>query len=341
MSQKQLVCVITNVDSLVGYAVACRLLEGREELQNAQVRCLCRRREKLEDIERLGGEIMEVDYQDQNKLRHAMKQARCVFLIPEHSSQRVQEAQNVIKAAKQENVEHMAMKSWIGIDHIKEQNNQQFKCMSEYRKIEEMVRQEFGDQKHCISRLPLLNQLFYLMTPLAEKQQALCMPIKQESKWGSIDLRDMIDAIFNIFREQYGKQVFVSQKQVYCFTPQKNWKGEQVARSMALALEKSPEQFKYKHISNQEWKQYMHERHDDQRFKDRPDAEQGTEKPYTMPISRYFNDDLIQELLEWFQLASEGHADISTKDLQEILQHKPRDIEEYFKNNRDQFHRFR
>ena len=111
MSQKQL-CVITNADSLVGYALACRILEGREELHNVQVRCLCRTREKLEDIERLGGEIMEVDYQDENKLRHAMKQVRCVFLIPEHSSQRVQEAQNVIKAAKQENVEHMAMKSW-------------------------------------------------------------------------------------------------------------------------------------------------------------------------------------------------------------------------------------
>ena len=111
MSQKQLLC-ITNVDSLVGYAIACRLLEGREELQNIQIRCLCRNKEKLDDIERLGGELMQVNYQDQNQLRHAMKQARCVFLLPEHSSQRLQEAENVIKAAKQENVEHMAMKSW-------------------------------------------------------------------------------------------------------------------------------------------------------------------------------------------------------------------------------------
>ena len=213
--------------------------------------------------------------------------------------------------------------------------------MCEYRKIEEMVKQEFSGQKHCIIRLPMLNQLFYLMAPLAEKQQALCLPIKQENKWGAIDLRDMIDAIFNIVREQYSKQSFFSQKQVYHFTPQHNWKGEQVARGMALALDKNPEQFKYKHMGNEEWKKYMRERRDDERFKDRPHGEQGTEKSYTMPIGRYFNDGLIQELLEWCELASEGHVDVTTKDLQEILKREPRNIEEYFKNNRDQFRRFR
>ncbi|KAI7851809.1 hypothetical protein BDC45DRAFT_515098 [Circinella umbellata] len=340
MSQKQMLC-ITNVDSLVGYAIACRLLEGRKELQNMQIRCLCRNKEKLDDIERLGGELMQVNYQDQNQLRQAMKEVRCVFLLPEHSFQRVQEAENVIKAAKHQSVEHMAMKSWIGVEHVKQQDSQQFKNLHEYLKIEELVKQEFSGSKHCITRIPLLNQLFYLMTPMAEKEQALCMPIKQESKWGSIDLRDMIDGMFNLIREQVGKQSFVSQKQLYRLTPSQNWKGEQIARGMAIALDKSPEQFKYKHISNQEWQHYMRERKDDQRFKDRPHGEQGTEKPYTMPISMYFHNEIIQELMEWCELASQDRVDVTTKDLKEILQREPRNVEEYFKSNRDQFRRFR
>ncbi|KAI9269034.1 hypothetical protein BDA99DRAFT_503307 [Phascolomyces articulosus] len=338
MSQNQVIC-ITNVDGLIGYALACRLLEGRQELQNIHVRCLCRSTEGLEELQRLGGEIMQVNYQDENKLRQAVKQARCVFLIPEHSSQRVQEAENVIKAAKQESVEHMAMKSWIGVEHVKQEH--EFKTLVEYQQIEEKLKQEFPGSKHCVTRIPLLNQLFYLMTPMAETQEALRLPVKQDVKWGTIDLRDMVNAIFNLIRDQSKQPSFGTQKQVIRLTPEQNLKGEQIARGMALSLEKDPQHFKYKQISDNEWEEYMRERRNDPRYKNRPQSEGGTEKPYTMPIGRYFNDGLIQELNEWFKLASQQKVDVTTKDLQELLQHAPINLEEYFKSNREQFRRFR
>ncbi|KAI9495670.1 hypothetical protein BDB00DRAFT_972643 [Zychaea mexicana] len=289
----------------------------------------------------MGGEIMQVNYQDENKLRQAMKNARCVFLIPENSSQRMKEAENVIKAAKQENVEHMAMKSMIGVEHIKQQDRERLRHMHEYHQIEQKLKQEFKGEKHCVIRTPINNQLFYLMTPMAEEKQALCLPVKKDAKFGCVDLRDVVDAIANLVREKMGQPSFASQKQMYQFTPPQNFKGEEIARGMAMVVDKSPEEFKFQQIDKKEWQKYMRERREDHRFKERPQEEQGTEKPYTMPIGRYFNDDLVEMLYEWFELASQGHADVTTKDLQEVLQHEPRDLQEYFKSNRDQFRRFR
>ncbi|KAI8146435.1 hypothetical protein BJV82DRAFT_598518 [Fennellomyces sp. T-0311] len=286
----------------------------------------------------MGGEIMQVNYQDEQKIRECVKQAQCVFLIPEHSSQRIQEAENVIKAAKQENVEHMALKSWIGLDHVKEER-EKFRHLHEYHQIEEKVKQEFSGQKHCIIRMPLMNQFFYFMTPMAEQKKALCLPTKQDAKWGTIDLRDSVDAIANLVREGMRRSVY--EKQLLRFTPSENMRSSDIARGMAVALDKSPEEVKFKQIEMQEWQKYMHQLRDDKRFKERPRGEEGTEKPYTMPIGRYLVDECVKELGEWLELASRGKLDVTSKDLQEVLQHEPRDLQEYFKSNRDQFRRFR
>lgn len=113
------VFVITNCDSLLGYAMAYRFLEAiqnREEepeIAGHKLRLLCRNRSGygLSRLEKMGGEILEINYKDEDKLRHAMKDVRCVLLIPEYSSDREKEAECLMKAAKHQHVEHMAMMS--------------------------------------------------------------------------------------------------------------------------------------------------------------------------------------------------------------------------------------
>lgn len=124
------VCVITNCDSLFGYALAYRFLEAmqhggeRQEQQQQQqgrldaefhkkLRILCRDREGLglKRLEEMGAEIHQINYKDEEKVRHAMKDVRACILIPENSRDRLKEAENLMKCAKHQGVEHMALMS--------------------------------------------------------------------------------------------------------------------------------------------------------------------------------------------------------------------------------------
>lgn len=114
------VYVMTNCDSLLGYALAYCFLEAMEnreeesEVFSHKIRLLCRSRSGygMSRLEKMGAEIWEINYKDEDKMRHALKDARCVLLIPEYSSDREKEAECLLKAAKHEHVEHVAMMSW-------------------------------------------------------------------------------------------------------------------------------------------------------------------------------------------------------------------------------------
>lgn len=113
------VSVITNADSLLGYALAYRFLEAirnkeEPEIQGGRkIRILCRETHGLgmKRLEEMGAEIQEVNYKDENKLQEALRNVRNVILIPENSSDRLKEAENLIKAAKQQDVEHFGLMS--------------------------------------------------------------------------------------------------------------------------------------------------------------------------------------------------------------------------------------
>lgn len=105
--------VITNVDSLLGYALAYRFLEGfnRSALKSkTEFRLLCHDCKGLEDLERLGAKIIEVqDFKDEKALSKVMKNVVYVMFIPEYSKTRVEDGEAVLKAAKKENVDYLAM----------------------------------------------------------------------------------------------------------------------------------------------------------------------------------------------------------------------------------------
>lgn len=112
-------CVITNADSLLGYALAYRFLEAIRNKEDPEsqglrkLRILCRETRGLgmKRLEELGAEIQEVNYKDENKLKEALRNVHSVILIPENSSDRLKEAENLIKAAKHQDVEHFGLMS--------------------------------------------------------------------------------------------------------------------------------------------------------------------------------------------------------------------------------------
>lgn len=128
------VCVITNVDSLLGYALAYRFCEamqhqrqgqgqsqqqqqgrGDPELQGQKLLCFVRENHAsgigLKKLEEMGAQVQEVNYKDEEKLRHHLKNVRSICLIPENSSDRLKEAECLIKACKRQEVEHFGLMS--------------------------------------------------------------------------------------------------------------------------------------------------------------------------------------------------------------------------------------
>lgn len=109
MSEKMIFCIV-NVDSWPGYAMACRFLQGQVELR-AHFRLLCHRREGLDELERMGGEVREVNYEDENDVRQAVQGARVVMLVPLTSQRCQEQGELVMRASQEENVEHVSMLS--------------------------------------------------------------------------------------------------------------------------------------------------------------------------------------------------------------------------------------
>lgn len=111
--------LITNVDSLLGYALSFRFLEewNREIEENysslrekTEFRLLCRERQGMEDLEMLGAKIIEVaDYENQEKMKEYMNGVGYAMFLPESSNRKIKQGETVIQCAKEQGVEYVTM----------------------------------------------------------------------------------------------------------------------------------------------------------------------------------------------------------------------------------------
>lgn len=223
--------------------------------------------------------------------------------------------------------------------------------LREYHQIEEHVQREFQN-KSCIVRYPIFDQFYYYLTPMVEDRNKMMLPVERNRKWSSVNIRDVVDAVYRLSRE-HGKrnnQEFgrLGEKHRWEFTPSQARSGEEIARGMSRALDK--EQVQYEKISEQELRQYLEGIRQDKRFKHRPQQEHRPndpneqsrkDQPEDFPLGDYLHKEVIQLIMEFWEMANRGDADKTTRDLEEALGRKPQDLHEYFQNNRDQFQRLR
>ncbi|KAI8343501.1 hypothetical protein BC941DRAFT_343535 [Chlamydoabsidia padenii] len=342
MSSEQ-ICVITNGDSLCGFALAYRFLEEfRNKNHQCKLRVLCRNKQDMDQLRHMGADVREVDYNQEDKVREHLQHAKAVVLIPEHDQHRMREGENVIKAAKKEKVEHLCMLSLLGVQNIEQANDQQqFKTLKQYYQLEEKVKETMGHEKFSIVRLPIPAQMFYFLAPYLESQNQLPLPIKKDKKWNTVDLQDILEAIVKLAKKNQQQGFFEDQKnkQELQFTPRQNYNMEELTKQIGQGLGNTD--IKFKQVSHSEMEKMLREMRDDKRFKHRPESSARHDKPYTFPLGRYLNNELIQTLCEIWELANQGCMDIVTNDLKELLGRDPQDIQSFFKNNRDQFHDLR
>ncbi|KAI9311566.1 hypothetical protein BX666DRAFT_1867856 [Dichotomocladium elegans] len=320
------------------------------------IRALCRDKRAVQELAERGAEVHQVDYQEEKQLNELMEGVRCVMLIPENSNNRVQEAENIIRVAKKNNVEHMAMLSWVGVDEIpKEQRSSseqnRWKNMREFQQIEQQIKQQFpggggssaaaGQQRnHCIMRVQMFSQFFYFITPLVQQRNAVCLNISPERRWGTVDLVDAVDAIAKLTQQNIRSLDSGSyqSKQLLQFTTQEPVSGMDLANSIGKALGYGNDRVQYQQVDKSVLQEHLKSMSSDNRFSQRPrEGGPGTEKPYTFPLGRYLNEVAIQTKLEWFELADQGKAEKTTQDLKQILGREPTRLQEYIKKNSEQF----
>ncbi|CAO3614876.1 unnamed protein product [Cunninghamella blakesleeana] len=343
MSQQKF-CVITNVDSLVGYALAYNFLEkNKNRGEGAKLRVLCRNKEGLEKLGELGAEVREIDYNQENQVRECFKNVKAAIMVPEHDRQMVQFGENVFKAGKNENIEHLCMVSVVGADRIQ---GGQFERLNHYRELENKHHEMFGKggEKGSIIRISMVDQIFYYLAPMIEGQNVLRLPIKKEQKWSPVDLRDIVEAIVNLAEKNREHGTFFgivggSRKEMYQLAPDQVQKMDELAHQIGKGL--GHDQLRYEQMNKDEMRQWLQKMRDDNRFKGRPSRRDndstGQDKPHLFPVGRYLNDDWIELLLEIWELASQGKLDMTSNELKEILNHRPTEVEQYFRKNREQF----
>ncbi|KAG0168616.1 hypothetical protein DFQ28_005101 [Apophysomyces sp. BC1034] len=350
MSQNQR-CAISNVDSFLGYNLAYRFLEGRhneDRGENAKVRLLCRDRRHLEPLEQLGGEIIQVNYQDQNKVREALQDVQYLLFVPENSNERIKEGENIIRAAKEQKIEYVAMFSMLGVESA--QQHRELRHLGEYYQLEQRLRENFGEEKCCIIRRPMLAQFFYFMVPMVDDKNVLSLPVQKDKKWGVVDVSDVSEAVYRLSRENRGGRflgpIQKNNKKVFEFTPKRNMNGPEIARAMNKAVE--DREIHFEESKAPEIRKYLQDIRQDRRFRERPNEERSKseravrpDRPHHFPLGDHLNDQTIDVMIEFWELANRGQLDIIKDDLKQALHRDPQDLNNYFENNRDNFRRFR
>ncbi|KAG1443136.1 hypothetical protein G6F55_012757 [Rhizopus delemar] len=100
--------IITNGDSLLGYAVAFKFLTTSKS-ESRKYRIFCREKQTLKELELLGAEVIETDYKDEALMCRMLRGVSYIMLVPEYSSNRIKEAQLIMECAKKEKVDYMTL----------------------------------------------------------------------------------------------------------------------------------------------------------------------------------------------------------------------------------------
>ncbi|KAI8079678.1 uncharacterized protein B0P05DRAFT_470063 [Gilbertella persicaria] len=197
--------------------------------------------------------------------------------------------------------------------------------------LEQQLNKLFDQSKYCIFRTPLWHQFFFYLGPMMDDENAIQLPIGEHTKWQTIDLADLVDAVYRLSLP--GKRD--ENKTLFEFTLDHNMTSKEIVEAAQKGLD---QQIKFKQVDPNVFKDYLKRMHHDNRFKKRPFS--GSDRPYTFPLGQYLHHETIETLVEWFELMEQEEIK-PTSDLQDAIETRPQSIQDFFKQNRNQFRRLR
>lgn len=189
----------------------------------------------------------------------------------------------------------------------------------------------------------MLAQVFFFLTPMAQEQNKLRMPVNEHCKFAMLSMHDIVQGVYKLSIEQNTTSLasrllpWISSSQdknqtLFQFTPRETEDPSKMADHMAKGLEKGSD-FSFEHIKPDDMKEYLQRVREDRRFQERLPIKE----IFAYPLACYLSDIFIRTLLEAWDMADQGYLDVTTHDLERALDRNPQDLVDFFKSNRDSF----
>ncbi|KAF8933213.1 hypothetical protein BGZ47_010967 [Haplosporangium gracile] len=201
---------ITNCDSFEGQTLALALADylehkhkmsegGRHRDQPShplepvvpQLVCLAREKNKCGDLnKRESCKVVQISYEDPNTIAIALRGIQTVVFIPEIEPQRVDWADRVIDAMKQEKVMRCVAISSIGTD-VPDKDQ-----LDRFRRVEDRIKKDLP--RWSILREGFPFQALFYWIPMVQDQGVLGMPIKRDIEFAPLDITDLGRALISV-----------------------------------------------------------------------------------------------------------------------------------------------
>ncbi|KAI9275075.1 hypothetical protein EDC94DRAFT_592007 [Helicostylum pulchrum] len=188
-------------------------------------------------------------------------------------------------------------------------------------------------------QVPIFHQLFYYFGPMIDDKQQIALPTKEHKEWHSIDLGDLVSAVFNLSSSDSSEK----NQTLFRFTGRHTITAEQMVKYASKGLER--EDMTYNKIDPEEMYNYLSRIHGDNRFRERPNHSlfEGEDRSYLFPLGEYLNETCIHTLIEYWQLINTTEdTGRTSEDLDNALDGRESiSLKQFFKDNKGQFQRLR
>ncbi|KAG0274111.1 hypothetical protein BGZ96_004490 [Linnemannia gamsii] len=199
---------ITNCDSFEGQTLALALADYLEHKHKKpsrddddkpsppppvvpQLVCLARDKTKCGDLSKRDScKVVQISYDDTNTIAIALRGIWTVVFVPEIEPQRVDWADRMVDAMKQENVMRCVAISSIGTD-VPDKDQ-----LDRFRRVEDRIKKDVP--RWTILREGFPFQTLFYWIPMVQDQGVLGMPIKNDIEFAPLDITDLGRALISV-----------------------------------------------------------------------------------------------------------------------------------------------
>ncbi|KAG0258839.1 hypothetical protein BGZ95_004858 [Linnemannia exigua] len=211
---------ITSCDSFDGLTLAlclasrlrykfknCHKNRGIDNPANPQLLCLAQDTTKCGDLNKNPFcKVVQISYDDPDTISIALRGVQTVVFVPEIEPQRVDWADCMIDAMKNEQVVRCVAVSCIGTDAPEKDQ------LDRFRRVEDRIKKDIP--RWTILREGFPFQALFYWIPMVVRQGVLGMPIKPEIEFAPLDIVDLCRAVIEVTvprrARRYGLGVGVS-----------------------------------------------------------------------------------------------------------------------------------
>ncbi|CAG8450330.1 7328_t:CDS:2 [Ambispora gerdemannii] len=316
------VIAVSATDRWVGNSIGHGLLkrENNDNDKETEIIALTRdpRSSNVKKLEKEGAKIRETNYKKKESLEQAVQGVNTLVYVAEDDKNCVRFAEDLVKAAKSQQVSNVILFSFIGADEELTETHRSA------HNIEKVWEKEFQSCK--IIRVNWAHQYFLDFAKNIQEEGVLKMTLDTESeRLAPIDVQDIICVIEDLAKKQENRET--EQKNIYNLTGSKAFTPKDLVIMINEVIKTG--KVEYRQVCHEKLAQYL------KMFgRDGTDSREEYDPRRFLPYDSFE----IEKILDLLSYAKNGRdAGKSFDDFKEITGKEPKPIDYFFKENADEF----